>query len=88
MPLTHQIEFTSMTEQLLQSLNINFMQATEINKKVMEINEKTDFSPKTCIAVATYLYLKDNSKYVSIPKLSKELKVSSMSMYRCLKRIL
>ena len=44
-----------MTEQLLQSLNINFMQATEINKKVMEINEKTDFSPLVVHLVLSHL---------------------------------
>ena len=51
------------------------------------ITQNTDFSPKTCIAVATYLYLKEQKLKISIPKLSKQLNVSSMSMYRCLNKL-
>ena len=75
-----------MTENILQELELDFAATKKINQKVFLITQETDFSPKTCIAVATYLYLKDNNLKISIPKLSKQLNVSSMSMYRCLKK--
>ena len=87
LPLTHIFDITSMTESILQELKLGFVATKTINEKVFLITQQTDFSPKTCIAVATYLYLKDNNFKISIPKLSKQLNVSSMSMYRCLKKI-
>ena len=76
-----------MTENILQELQLGFVATEEINKKVFFITQNSDFSPKTCIAVASYLYLKENNLKISIPKLSKQLNVSSMSMYRCLNKL-
>ena len=85
--MSYNFEFSSIIENFLLPLDLPFSKLTTITSKSVEISSHTDFAPKTCIAIATYLYLKENKVKTSIPKLSKLLGVSSMSMYRCLNRL-
>ena len=87
LPLSYDFEFSSIIETFLQPLNLPFSKLCTISSKSVEISSDTDFAPKTCIAIAAYLYLKENKVKTSIPKLSKKLGISSMSMYRCLNRL-
>ena len=87
LPLSFNFEFSCIIESFLHPLNLPFSKLSIINSKAIKISSKTDFAPKTCIAIAAYLYLKENKVKTSIPKLSARLGVSSMSMYRCLNRI-
>ena len=87
LPLSYNFEFSGIIESFLQPLNLSFSKLSKINLEAIKISSETDFAPKTCIAIAAYLYLKENKEKISIPKLSTKLGVSSMSMYRCLNRL-
>ena len=83
-----------MCEYFLHSLNLTFKEIEQIRKIVREKEMLFVFSPKTLIASCAYVFLREqrekekSKKYpITISYMAKDLGVSPMAMYRCIKRI-
>ena len=72
-----------MSEFFLQKLKLNYNDIKAINITVDKLS-KTNFAPKTVLAVSSYLYLKKKNPKICVSEIAKILTCSSMSMYRCL----
>ena len=80
-----------MCEYFLHSLNLSYKDVEEIKASVKLFENKSVFSQKTLIASCTYIFLRknkrDSHKRITKLQLAKQLGISAMAIYRCVKKI-
>ena len=80
-----------MCEYFLHSLNLSYKDVEEIKAAVKLIENKFVFSQKTLIASCAYIFLRksnnDSHKRITKSQLAKQLGISAMAIYRCVKKI-
>ena len=80
-----------MCEYFLHSLNLSYKDVEEIKAMVKLFENKFVFSQKTLIASCAYIFLRkskdDSHKRITKSQLAKQLGISAMAIYRCIKKI-
>ena len=80
-----------MCEYFLHSLNLSYKDVEEIKEMVKLLENKFVFSQKTLIASCAYIFLRkskhDSHKRITKSQLAKQLGISAMAIYRCIKKI-
>ena len=80
-----------MCEFLLNPLNLSFKDVGKIRTVVKQLEREFVFSPKTLIASCSYIFLRERNIKLEIPisqsRLAKQLGISPMTIYRCVKKI-
>ena len=80
-----------MCEYFLHTLNLSFKDIEEIRKMVKRYESMYVFSQKTLIASCAYIFLRGrentSNKHTSVTQLAKQLGISSMAIYRCVKKL-
>ena len=80
-----------MCEYFLHSLNLSYKDVEEIKEMVKLLENKFVFSQKTLIASCAYIFLRkskhDSHKRITKSQLAKQLGISAMAIYRCVKKI-
>ena len=80
-----------MCEYFLHSLNLSYKDVEEIRALVKLFENKFVFSQKTLIASCAYIFLRkskhDSHKRITKSQLAKQLGISAMAIYRCVKKI-
>ena len=80
-----------MCEYFLHSLNLSYKDVEEIRALVKLFENKFVFLQKTLIASCAYIFLRkaknDAHKRITKSQLAKQLGISAMAIYRCVKKI-
>ena len=80
-----------MCEYFLHSLNLSYKDVEEIKASVKLLENRFVFSQKTLIASCAYIFLRkskhDSHKRITKSQLAKQLGISAMAIYRCVKKI-
>lgn len=80
-----------MCEYFLHSLNLSYKDVEEIKASVKLLENRFVFSQKTLIASCAYIFLRknkrDSHKRITKLQLAKQLGISAMAIYRCVKKI-
>lgn len=85
MDINDSFNYENFAEAFLAPLNLSFSAITQIKKRADSF--PSSFRPQTVLTTLAYLHIKGRGKELSLQKLSKQLHVSSMSAFRCLKAI-